>query len=66
MHKNTRNRVIINGSFNDDFLVQVGLHQDSKLSHLLHVIGHEVLSRQVRYECSESCFMLIIWDCLVT
>ena len=66
MHKNTRNRIIINGSFNDDFLVQVGLHQDSKLSHLLHVIEHEVLSRQLIYECSESCFMLIIWDWLVT
>ena len=30
MRRNARNCVRVNGTFSDDFLIQVGLHQDSK------------------------------------
>ena len=62
MYKNSRNEVIINCSFNDDFLVQVGLLQGSVLGPVLYVIALEILSMELRYACSESCFMSIIWD----
>ena len=61
MYKNSRNEVIINCSFNDDFLVQVGLLQGSVLGPLFYVIALEILSMELRYACSESCFMSIIW-----
>ena len=44
MYRNTRNHVGVNGTFSDDFLVQVGLHQGSVLSPLLFIIVLEALS----------------------
>ena len=53
LFRNARSRVRVNGTFNDDFLVQVGLHQGSVLSLLLFIIVLQVLSRKIRSECPE-------------
>ena len=38
MHRNYQSQVRVNGTFSDDFLAQVGLHQCSFLSPLLFII----------------------------
>ena len=48
MYRNARNRVRVNGSFSDDFLVQVGLRRGSVLSPLLSIIMLETISREIR------------------
>ena len=48
MYRNARNRVRVNGSFSDDFLVQVGLRLGSVLSPLLSIIMLETISREIR------------------
>ena len=44
MYSNAGSRVRVNGTFSNDFLVQVGLHQDSVLSTLSFIIGLVALS----------------------
>lgn len=43
----------MNGTFNDDFLAQVELHQDSLLRSLLFIIVLEVRSKETGSECPE-------------
>ena len=51
MYRNVQSRVTVNGSFTDDALVQVGLHQGSVLIPLLFIIVVGVLSREIRLGC---------------
>ena len=44
MYRNTRSHIKINGTFSDDFLVQVGIHEGSVLSPLLFIILLEAVS----------------------
>ena len=53
MYRNTQSFVIVIGTFIDNFLVQVGLHQGSVLSPLLFIMLLEALSREIRSGCSE-------------
>ena len=53
MYRNARSRVSVDGTFSDDFLVQVELHQGSVLSPLLFITMMEVLSREIRSGCLE-------------
>ena len=53
MYRNAPSYVRVNGTFSDDFLVQVGSHQDSVLSLLLFIIVLEALSREIRPGCPE-------------
>ena len=46
LKNNARNRVRVNGTFSDDFLVQGGLHQGSVLSSLLFFIVLEAITRE--------------------
>ena len=48
MHRNAISRVKVNGTFRDDFWVQVGLHQSQGLSSLLFMIMLEALSGKIR------------------
>ena len=59
MYRNVRSRVKVNGTFSDDFLVQVGLHQASVLCYLLLCCRYclEKLGQDVQKNCS----MLMIW-----
>ena len=45
MYRSARSRAKFIVTFNDDFPIQVGLHQGSVLSPLLFVIVREVISR---------------------
>ena len=56
MYSNARSRVRVSGSFSDDFLVQVGLHQGSVLIHVLFIIMLKALSREVRSGCPKELF----------
>ena len=53
IHRNARSRVKVNRIFNDEFLVQVGLHQGSLLNTLLFIIVLQTLSRKIRSGCPE-------------
>ena len=53
MYRNVQNRVRVNGTFSDDFLVQVRLHQGSVSSPLLFIIRRETPSREIRLRCPE-------------
>ena len=44
MYRNTRSHIKINGTFSDDFLVQVGIHEGSVLSPLLFIMLLEAVS----------------------
>ena len=46
-------RVRVNGTFSNDLVVQVGLHQGSVLGLLLFILLHENLSREIRSGCLE-------------
>ena len=48
MYNNTRSRVRVNNTYNDEFGVKVGVHQGSVLSPLLFVIVLEALSCEFR------------------
>ena len=48
MHRNAISRVKVNGTFSDDFWVQVGLHQSQGLSSLSFMIMLEALSGKIR------------------
>ena len=48
MYKNSRSHVKINGTFSDNFLVQLGLHQSSMLSPFLFIIVLETLLREIK------------------
>ena len=48
LYRNGGSRVRVNGTFSDDFLVQVGLHQGSLLSFLVFIILLEKLSREIK------------------
>ena len=48
MHRNAISRVKVNGTFSDDFWVQVGLHQSRGLSSLLSMVMLEALSGKIR------------------
>ena len=48
MFGNVLSCVTVNGNFSDNFLVQVGLHQDSVLSPLLFIIVLEARSSEIR------------------
>ena len=45
MHRNAWSCIRVNGTFSDDFVVQVVLHQHLVLSSLLHIIVLEALTR---------------------
>ena len=45
MYRNARSRAKVSVTFNNDFLIQVGLHQGSVLSPLLFAIVREVIFR---------------------
>ena len=49
--------VKVNGTFSDDFLIQLGLHQDSVLSPLLFIIVLEELGQDIQ----KNCFILMTW-----
>ena len=53
--------VRVNGTFSDDFLVNVGLHQGSVLTLLLFVIVLEHYLDKLGQDAHENCFMLITW-----
>ena len=44
MYRNTRSHIKISGTFSDDFLVQVGIHEGSVLSPLLFIMLLEAVS----------------------
>ena len=46
MYRNAQSRIRVNGTFTDDFLAHIGLHQE--LSPLLFIILLETLSREFR------------------
>ena len=56
IYRNARNRVIVNGTFSDDFLVQLGLHQSSVLIPLFFIIVLETVSREIRSGFPEELF----------
>ena len=51
MFRNARSHIIVNETFSNDFLVQVGLNQGSVLSSLLFIIKLESLSREIKSGC---------------
>ena len=51
--RNTQSRIRVIGTFTDDFLVQVGLHQGPMLSPLFFIIVLEALSRKIKAGCLE-------------
>ena len=53
MYRKVRSFVRVHGTFSNNFLVQVGLHQGTMLSPLLFTIVPEALSREIRLACSE-------------
>ena len=53
MDRNAGIYIRVNGTFSNGFLVQVGLHQDSVISHLLFTIVLEALSREIRLGFTE-------------
>ena len=53
MHRNVRSRVTINGSFSNNFLVQIDLYQGSVLRPLLFTVVLEVLSKDRRARSPE-------------
>ena len=53
MYRSARSRFIVNGTFSDDFPVQLGFHQGSVLSSLLFIVMLEVLCREIRSGCQE-------------
>ena len=53
MYRSARSHFRVNGTFSDDFLVQLGLHQGSVLSPLLFTMVLEGLSREIRSGCQE-------------
>ena len=53
VYRNARSHGRVNGTFSDDFLAQVGLHQTSVLHPLLRIIVLEALSRNIRSWCPE-------------
>ena len=53
MYRNVQNRVTVNGTFSEDFMVQVRLHQGSVSSPLLFIIRRETPSREIRLRCPE-------------
>ena len=65
-HRNTWSRVGVNGTFSDDFLVQVGLHQGSILSPFLLIIELGTLSSLSIRSAQINCFMWMTWHLLVT
>lgn len=48
MYRNARSRVMVGGSYSEEFDVTVGVHQGSVLSPLLFIIVLEALSREFR------------------
>ena len=58
-YRNTRNRV--NGSFSDDFLVELQLDQVLVLTSLIFIIVLETFFREMRSGCPEGLFKLMIW-----
>ena len=56
MHRNAISRVKVNGTFSDDFWVQVGLHQSRGLSSLLSMVMLEALSGKIRSRWPEERF----------
>ena len=52
MYRSARSHFIVNGTFSDNFLVQLGFHQGSVLSPLF-IIMLEVLSREIRSGCQK-------------
>ena len=59
MHRNAWSGVKVNGTFNYDFLVQVGLNQGSVLSPLLFIIVLEVYLEKLGQDVRNSCFMFM-------
>ena len=52
-YSNAWSHIRVNGTFNDDFLAQVGLHQGLVLSPFLFIIVLEAIYREIRSACSE-------------
>ena len=52
-YRNAWSHVRVNGTFNDDFLAQVGLHQGLVLSPFLFIIVLEAIYWEIRSACSE-------------
>ena len=50
-YNGAKSKVIVNGSYSDEFEVKVGVHQCSVLSQLLFVIVLKALSRELRTSC---------------
>ena len=48
MYRNAQSRITVNGTFSDNFLVQIRLHQSSALSPLLFIITLETQSGKIR------------------
>lgn len=61
MHRNVRSRVTINGSFSNNFLVQIDLYQGSVLRPLLFTVVLEVLSKDRRARSPEELLYADDW-----
>ena len=62
VHNNTRRKVRVSNTYNDEFGVKVGFHQDSVLTRLLFIIELEALSREF---CTGTPWELLYADDLV-
>ena len=48
MYRNAQSQITVNGTFSENFLVQIRLHQSSALSPLLFIITLEAQSGKIR------------------
>ena len=60
MYNGAKSKVRVNGSYRDEFVVKVGVHQGSVLSPLLFIMVLDALSREFRTSCPWELFILMI------